>query len=81
MVDVNGILNQFQALAQGHPYLALGIILIIIGALARGKSSIVFYTLGALALLKEFGLFDTFVSFLKQVPGMIKDLASVFGGG
>jgi len=80
-MDANEVITQFQQLAGAHPYIALGLILIVIGALVRGKTALVFYFLGALALIKAFGLFDTFVSFLKQVPGLLKELSSVFGGG
>jgi len=79
-MDANTVISQMQSLAGAHPYIALGLILIIIGALARGKAALIFYTLGALALLKSFGLFDTFVSFLKQIPGMLKELFSGLGG-
>nr|WP_216082423.1 t26-9p [Pyrococcus abyssi] len=76
-MDVNTIINQLQELARSHPYLALGLILLIIGLLSRGKISLLFYTLGALAIMKSFGLIDTFFSFLKDVPSII----STFGGG
>jgi len=79
-VDPNSIISQIQSLASQYPYLALGLILILIGALVRGKTALVFYFLGALALIKAFGLFDTFVSFLKQVPTLIKQLSSGLGG-
>jgi len=79
-VDPNSIIDQLQSIAQAHPYIALGLILILIGALVRGKTALVFYFLGALALIKAFGLFDTFVSFLKQVPTLIKQLSSGLGG-
>ena len=79
-MDANSIINQLQSIAQAHPYIALGIILIVIGALVRGKTALVFYLLGALALIKAFGLFDTFVSFLKQVPTLLKQLSSGLGG-
>ena len=79
-MDANSVISQLQSVAQAHPYVALGLILIVIGALVRGKAALIFYTLGALALLKSFGLIDTFFSFLKQIPGMLKELFSVFGG-
>ena len=79
-MDANSIINQLQGLASQHPYVALGLILIVIGALVRGKTALVFYLLGALALIKAFGLFDTFVSFLKQVPTLLKQLSSGLGG-
>ena len=75
-MDANSIVSQLQSLASQHPYVALGLLLIIIGALIRGKAALVFYVLGALALIKAFGLFDTFVSFLKQVPTLLKQLSS-----
>lgn len=80
MMDVNAIIDQMQSLAGSHPYLALGIILILIGALTRGKTALVFYVLGALALLKSFGLIDTFFSFLKDVPNILKDSLGGSGG-
>ena len=79
-MDVNELITQGQQLASQHPYIALGLILIVIGALVRGKTALVFYFLGALALIKAFGLFDTFVSFLKQVPTLLKQLSSGLGG-
>ncbi|WP_297514440.1 t26-9p [Thermococcus sp.] len=79
-MDANSIVSQLQSLASQHPYIALGLILILIGALVRGKTALVFYFLGALALIKAFGLFDTFVSFLKQVPEMLKQISSGLGG-
>ncbi len=79
-MNVNELINQGQQLASQHPYIALGLILIVIGALVRGKTALVFYFLGALALIKAFGLFDTFVSFLKQVPEMLKQISSGLGG-
>ncbi|NJE48408.1 t26-9p [Thermococcus sp. 9N3] len=79
-MDANSIVSQLQSLASQHPYVALGLLLIIIGALIRGKAALVFYVLGALALIKAFGLFDTFVSFLKQVPTLLKQLSSGLGG-
>ncbi|MBO8175190.1 MAG: t26-9p [Thermococcus sp.] len=80
-MDVNGAIDAFKGVATAHPYLALAILLFIIGALIRGKASLVFYILGGLALLEEFSLFDVFVSFLKDVPSLIDKLLSVFGGG
>jgi len=81
VVDVNGAIDAFKGVATSHPYLALAILLFIIGALIRGKASLVFYILGGLALLKEFSLFDVLVSFLKEVPNYVQTLLSVFGGG
>lgn len=80
-MDVNGAIEAFKNLAQGHPYLALAAILFIIGSLVGKKAGLVFYFLGALALLQEFSLFDVFVSFMKGVPNLIDKLLSVFGGG
>ncbi|WP_297489425.1 t26-9p [Thermococcus sp.] len=79
-MDVNGLIGQLQGLAGSHPYLALGIILILIGLLAKGKTALIFYALGTLALLKSFGLTDTFFSFIKSVPGMLKDALGGLGG-
>ncbi len=79
-MDVNELISQAQQLASQYPYIALGIILIVIGALVRGKAALIFYTLGALALLKSFGLVDTFFSFLKEVPGMLKEAIGGLGG-
>ncbi len=70
----NELISQFQSVASQHPFLALGFLLIIIGALIRGKTALVFYLLGALALIQGFGLFGTFVSFLKQVPSLLSQL-------
>ena len=79
-MDANSLISQLQSLASQHPYIALGLILLVIGALVRGKTALVFYLLGALALIKAFGLFDAFVSFLKQVPTLLKQLSSGLGG-
>jgi len=79
-MNVEEIINTFTEFAQNHPYLALAIVLFIIGALIGKKFAIVFYILGALALLKDLSLFDVFVNFLKEVPSMLEGLLSVFGG-
>ena len=79
-MDVNSAISQGQQLASQHPYFTLGLILILVGVLARGKAALVFYALGALALLKSFGLVDTFFSFLKDVPGMLKNALGGLGG-
>ena len=79
-MDLNSIINQLQSLASQHPYIALAVLLFVIGALTRGKTALIFYFLGALALLQSFGLFDTFISFLKQVPGLLKQLSNGLGG-
>ncbi len=79
-MDVNTInsgIDAFKSIATAHPYLALALLLFVIGALMRGKAALIFYGLGALALLKSFGLFSTFVSFLKQVPGLLKQLGGI----
>lgn len=79
-MDVNTInsgIDAFKSIATAHPYLALALLLFVIGALMRGKAALIFYGLGALALLKSFGLFNTFVSFLKQVPGLLKQLGGI----
>lgn len=76
-MDANSIIDQLHNLAGSHPYLALGLILILIGVLTKGKVSLVFYALGALALLKSFGLVDTFFSFLKQIPELVKSFGGV----
>jgi len=73
-MDVNEIITQGQQLASQHPYLGLAIILFLIGALVRGRAAIVLYALGGLALLKSFGLVDTFFSFLKDIPSMLQNL-------
>nr|ADF80233.1 t26-9p [Thermococcus sp. 26/2] len=77
---VNSGIDAFKQIATAHPYLGLAILLFVIGALVRGKTALVFYALGALALLQSFGLFDTFISFLKQVPTLLKQLSSGLGG-
>ena len=76
-MDVSGIIAELQNLATTYPYLMLALILFLIGSLVRGKASLILYVLGGLALLKQFGLIDTFFSFLKDVPSLIKD---AFGG-
>ena len=72
-MELNELINQGQQLASQHPYIALAFLLFLIGALIRGKAALIFYALGGLALLKSFGLIDTFFSFLKEVPSLIKD--------
>ena len=79
-MDVNTInsgIDAFKQVATAHPYLGLALLLFVIGALMRGKTALIFYALGALALLQSFGLFSTFVSFLKQVPGLLKQLGGI----
>ena len=79
-MDVNEAINQLQSLATAHPYIALALLMFLIGALIRGKAALIFYALGALALLKSFGLVDTFFSFLKDVPDMLKEAIGGLGG-
>ena len=80
-MDANAAIDGFKELVGSHPYLGLAVILFIIGALVRGKTALVFYFLGGLALLKEFSLFGAFVEFLKDLPTLIDKLLSAFGGG
>lgn len=79
-MNVEEIINTFTEFAQNHPYLALAVVLFIIGSLVGKKAGLIFYFIGALALLKDLSLFDVFVNFLKEVPSMIEGLLSVFGG-
>lgn len=79
-MSVEDIISAFIEFAQNHPYLALAVVLFAIGALIGKKLAIVFYLLGALALLKDLSLFDVFVNFLKEVPSMLEDLLNAFGG-
>jgi len=79
-MNVEEIINTFTEFAQNHPYLALAVVLFIIGSLVGKKAGLIFYFLGALALLKDLSLFDVFVNFLKEVPSMLEGLLSVFGG-
>ncbi|EHR77955.1 t26-9p [Thermococcus litoralis DSM 5473] len=79
-MDVNSILDGFRNTATAHPYLGLAILLFLIGALVRGKASLVFYLLGFIALLQEFSLFDVFVDFLKTLPDKISALMGSLGG-
>jgi len=79
-MELNELINQGQQLASQHPYIALAFLLFLIGALIRGKAALIFYALGALALLKSFGLVDTFFSFLKDVPDMLKEAIGGLGG-
>ena len=79
-MNVEEIINAFLEFAQNHPYMALAVVLFAIGALIGKKLAIVFYILGALALLKDLSLFDVFVNFLKEVPSMIEGLINAFGG-
>ena len=79
-MNVEEIINTFTEFAQNHPYLALAVVLFIIGSLVGKKAGLIFYFIGALALLKDLSLFDVFVNFLKEVPSMLEGLLSVFGG-
>lgn len=79
-MSVEDIISAFIEFAQNHPYLALAVVLFAIGALIGKKLAIVFYLLGALALLKSLSLFDVFVNFLKEVPSMLEGLLNAFGG-
>ncbi|WP_148882597.1 t26-9p [Thermococcus aciditolerans] len=79
-MDVAEIIGQFQSLAGQYPYIALALLMFLIGALVRGKAALIFYALGGLALLKSFGLVDTFFSFLKEVPNMLKEAFGSLGG-
>ena len=77
VTTINSGIDAFKQVATAHPYLGLALLLFVIGALMRGKVALIFYALGALALLQSFGLFDTFISFLKQVPSMLKQFGGV----
>ena len=79
-MNVEEIINTFTEFAQNHPYLALAVVLFIIGSLVGKKAGLIFYFLGALALLKDLSLFDVFVNFLKEVPSMLEGLINAFGG-
>jgi len=79
-MNIEEIINTFTEFAQNHPYLALAIVLFIIGSLVGKKAGLIFYFLGALALLKDLSLFDVFVNFLKEVPSMLEGLINAFGG-
>jgi len=80
-MDVNSAVNQLQDLAHTHPYLALAIILFLLSFLSKNRvMDYLLWFLATLALLKGFGLVDTFFSFLKQVPEMLKQVSSVLGG-
>lgn len=76
-MDVSTIIAELQELATTYPYIALALLMFFMGAVVRGKVALIFYTLGGLALLKSFGLVDTFFSFLKEVPTLLNE---VFGG-
>jgi len=79
-MNIEEIISAFMEFAQNHPYLALAVVLFLIGALIGKKFAIVFYLLGALALLKDLSLFDVFIDFLKEVPSMLEGLINAFGG-
>ena len=79
-MSVEEIISAFMEFAQNHPYLALAIVLFAIGALIGKKAALIFYLLGALALLKDLSLFDVFVNFLKEVPSILEGLINAFGG-
>lgn len=79
-MNVEEIINTFTEFAQNHPYLALAVVLFIIGSLVGKKAGLIFYFIGALALLKDLSLFDVFVNFLKEVPSMLEGLINAFGG-
>ena len=79
-MNIEEIINTFTEFAQNHPYLALAIVLFIIGSLVGKKAGLIFYFLGALALLKDLSLFDVFVNFLKEVPSILEGLINAFGG-
>jgi len=76
-MNIEEIISEF---AQNHPYLALAVVLFIIGSLVGKKAGLIFYFIGALALLKDLSLFDVFVNFLKEVPSMLEGLINAFGG-
>ena len=81
-MDVTSILSQLQNLAQAHPYLILAILLLLFGAIISNRLvSYLLYFLAFLAILQEFGLVDTLISFLKTLPNLLNKLSSVFGGG
>jgi len=79
-MDVNGAIDAFKSVATSHPYLALAVLLFIIGSLVGKKAGLIFYFLGAIALFQEFSLLSTFIEFLKSLPDKISALTGVFGG-
>lgn len=80
-MDVNSVIGQLQGLAHTHPYIALAVILFLLSFLSKNRvMDYLLWFLAALALMKGFGLTDTFFSFLKSVPSTIKGLISMFGG-
>ncbi|NJF24545.1 t26-9p [Thermococcus sp. Bubb.Bath] len=80
-MDVNSVISQFQSIAQAHPYLALAVILFLLSMFSKNKLlDYLLWFLAAIALLKAFGLSDTFFSFLKSVPSTVKEMISMFGG-
>jgi len=80
-MDVNSVINQIQSLTHTHPYIALAVILFLLSMLSKNKlMDYLLWFLAALALLKGFGLTDTFFSFIKSIPSTIKDIISAFGG-
>ncbi|AEC52226.1 hypothetical protein PNA2_1311 [Pyrococcus sp. NA2] len=75
------IIETIQNTAQNHPYLALAMLLLLFGMIISNKLiSYVLYFLAFLAILKEFGLIDVLISFLKALPSILSKLSSVFGG-
>jgi len=81
-MDANTVISGLQNLAGTHPYLILGLIMLIIALAVDSKAiKIVFVLLALAAFLKEFSLFDAFLGLLKSLPTLIKDVWNAFGGG
>lgn len=81
-MDIASVFSQIQSLAQAHPYLLLALLLLLFGAIISNKLvSYILYLLAFLAILQEFGLVETLISFIKTLPSLFEKLSSVFGGG
>jgi len=67
MVDINSLIEQIQALGSTHPYLALGIVLLVIAYFVNQTLVKLFIiALAGFAILKDLNMLSTFVDLLKD---------------
>jgi len=79
-MDINSVVEGFKEFASTHPYLALAITLFVLGAVIGKKIGLILYILGAIAFLQEFELVSVFISFLKELPGILSGFIESLGG-
>lgn len=62
-------LNWLSNLAKESPSLALGLLLVVLGYLGKGKLSVILYLLGGYFILRFFGLDTLLIDFIRNELG------------